>query len=225
MALFKPNLSKLGRRTASFNTANDWVRDSVANDGFGSDVESVESLQLSVVYGAVSLIAGKISALPVVLETETGEPVEPPNWLKVPDVRSTDGTVTAPLSFQDLVSSAVTSLLLDGNAYFVFGLSGVGEKDWVSLLHPSRVTFASTGKVDVWEVLVDGQPATQPMLVIRNLTRPGRPEGISPIRAAKLTLETAVGVHRVSANFFARGAIIPGAVSYTHLTLPTIYSV
>ena len=60
--------------------------------------EAFEKYGLSVVYGAVSLISGQISSLPIVIEREaTGKATTRPSWVDKPDLAK-----VAPLTMQDL---------------------------------------------------------------------------------------------------------------------------
>lgn len=208
MALFSRR-SKRVKRAVSPTWDDFFSKDLSVDDDFDfiSNVDSATKHGLSVVYGAVSLIAGKMSSLPVVIENaETGDPATRPPWVDRPDTAS-----VVPLTFPDVIAAATTSLLLDGNAYLAVGRERRGRVTQLQVLNPYRVDIRVDGLK--YAVTVDGQQPSFQILMIRNIVRPGGIEGMNPIHAARLTLQTSLGVHKVSSNFFAQGAITPGVVS------------
>ena len=170
-------------------------------------VEAAEYYGLSIVYGCVSLIAGKISSLPVIVEDEnTGEYANRPRWVDRPD---TSGII--PLTWPDVVSAAATSLLLDGNAYVAVVRDSRSRVQRIQVLHPGAVSLAL--RHNAYQILVLGEVPEFDVLMMRHIVNPGSVKGINPIHAARLTLETSYGVSRVSSSFFEQGAVTPGVVS------------
>ena len=108
MALFSRR-SKRVKRAVSPTWDDFFSKDLSVDDDFDfiSNVDSATKHGLSVVYGAVSLIAGKMSSLPVVIENaETGDPATRPPWVDRPDTASVD---TAPAITNQSVPATLRS--------------------------------------------------------------------------------------------------------------------
>ena len=172
-----------------------------ANTAPGHSIDS--ALQIAIVYGCVSLIVSRIAALPVDV---VGGPV--PLWLKRPT--RTDGSQG--LSFGDLLSGVVTSMLLRGNAFLAISREGRGRVSEISCLDPNAVTIKRTGHGNLI-TSINGQPAKFEILPIRYLVLPGQLLGVSPLDACRMLLSVGKGGTELASSFFERGAVMPGVLS------------
>ena len=176
-----------------------------------SDRTSVAAIRLSIVYGCVSLIAGKISTLPVdILNLRTGNRVSEgqsrARWIDKPDPEMRLGMTRA-----DLMTQIVTSLLLDGTAFIAVGRDPAGRVSEVAALSPH---ICELKRIDnKLKLTVSGRAPEFEVHVVRNIILPGGVRGLSPIAAAKATLDVAYGVQEQSARFFDQGAVLSGVIT------------
>lgn len=175
------------------------------------DRTSVSAVRLSIVYGCVSLIAGKISCLPVdLLNIRTGARIREgelrARWVDKPDLDTRLGLTRA-----DLLTGIITSLLLDGTAFIAVGRDSVGRVQELAVLSPSLCELKRMD--NRLRVTVNGRAPDYEVVVVRNVVLPGHVRGLSPIEAARATLDVAYGVQEQSARFFDQGAILSGVIS------------
>ena len=174
------------------------------------DRASVSSVRLAVVYGCVSLIAGKISCLPItIIDSDGGQTVEGeprPRWVDNPDPANSVG-----MSRSDLITSIVVSLLLDGTAFVAVGRDTRGRVTELACLSPYSCDLRRDN--GVISITVNGKPPAFEVCVLRNIVLPGFVRGVSPIDAARATLDVAYGVQEQSARFFDQGAILAGVIT------------
>ena len=177
----------------------DWPVDG----GFGQKRDVAGALQIAAVYGCVSLIAGRIAALPV--DMMGGRK---PAWMTRPI--ADDGMFG--LSFSDLLTSVVTSMLLRGTAYLAVGRDRRGVVMELMVLDPNKV---SVERIPSGELIVrvDGKPTDYDILPIRYLVLPGSLVGLSPLDACAQLLSVGEGGTELAASFFERGAVVPGVLS------------
>ena len=174
------------------------------------DRASISSVRLAVIYGCVSLIAGKISCLPITIIDNNGTQIvegEPrPRWIDYPDPNNHLG-----MSRSDLLTSVVVSLLLDGTAFLAVGRDSRGRVVELACLSPYACDLRR--EKGVVTVMVDGRPPPFEVCVLRNIVLPGYVRGVSPIDAARATLDVAYGVQEQSARFFDQGAVLAGVIT------------
>ena len=172
---------------------------------------AVSAVRLSVVYGCVSLIAGKISCLPVdIVNLRTGMRVREgqprARWVDKPD-----GMMRLGLTRADLLTGIVSSLLLDGTAFVAVGRDSAGRVNELVALAPSTCELQRRRNELV--LTVNGQQPDYEVCIIRNVVLPGSLRGLSPIEAARATLDVAFGVQEQSARFFDQGAVLAGVIT------------
>lgn len=167
----------------------------------GRPVDSHTALGLLSVFGCVQLIADSISTLPVdVLQDNQPQPL--PLWLD--DAAQMDRI--------DLFTSALVSLLLEGNAFLVPTRDNRGRVVRVDPIAPNRVDVdaATSGSQPTFKVA--GQEFPGEMLMIRGLMMPGHLRGVSPIEFARQSIQMGLGAQEQAQRFYSQGAITPGVI-------------
>lgn len=184
----------------------------------GKTVTYDTALTVSAVYGSVRILADNISTLPVdsfIRQDGSRRPFRPrPEWLNFN---------VGPHGKIEVLGQAMTSLLLDGNAYLATYRDAAGRIVWVEVLDPAQVEpVRSEAEV---RYVVGGQPSVSRLdiLHIPGLMLPGAIKGVSPITAARETIGLSMAATEYGAAFFGNGAIpggiveAPGAISETGL--------
>jgi HK97 family phage portal protein len=180
----------------------DWGGGSVSATGV--NVTSDTATQLLTVYGCVALIADTIATLPIdVYQKVGGAPLEvpKPGWLVRPNA---DTTII------DFITQTLWSLLLDGNAYWAYGLSNAFVTNEVVVVDPSTVAIERDGRRLVYKV--NGVPNAR-ILHLRGIARPGQLKGLSPLEAARQSVGLGLAQQEFAARFFSNGASLSGFIS------------
>jgi HK97 family phage portal protein len=179
----------------------------------GQVVSTDASLQLLTVYGATQLIADTIATLPrdVFRKNNDGtneEVTNPPRWLEHPNP-DTD--------IIEFLTQTLVSLLLDGNAYWAYGLDGNVQPSVLYVLNPIEVEVRvgqprSLGTVPPPEYWIRGQRYGGKLLHIKGITRPGSMKGLSPVEAARQSLGVGLAEQDFHGNFFKNGATLSAVI-------------
>lgn len=171
----------------------------------GVNVTSSNATQLLTVYGCVSFIADTIATLPLDVYRKEGDrsiEVPKPAWMSEPNPYT---------SMMDFITQTMWSLLLDGNAYWVYGLDGSFITNYVTILDPSTVTVENDrGQI---KYRVNGEPAPSTLMHIRGIMRPGCLKGLSPLEAARQSIGLGLAAQKFGGKFFDNGASLSGFIS------------
>jgi HK97 family phage portal protein len=178
-------------------------------------------LTLPAVTRCTQLLAENVAGMP--WKTYRGrEQVPAPTWITDPQAARLDGRRTlgpgasaiASLSSVEFWAQAITSYLWWGEAilYTPRKLDAAGQPTGdivapVYLLHPAKVEL-DAGRWFVDDVDVDGAPIEldpRELIVVRNLTRPGRDRGLGVIQAHAFDLGFYANVRAYADNTFQRG--------------------
>ncbi|MEV6908090.1 phage portal protein [Amycolatopsis sp. NPDC051071] len=176
------------------------------------------ALKVSAVFACVRLLSDNIATLPVDTYRRVAKrrrPLPTPDWLIKPNPDI--GRIT-------FFGQIMTSLLLEGNAYILVSRSGgrVVALDVIpaSMVEPRYVATRSGRKRLVYQLSVAGEeePADivgaldpKDVLHLQGLPLAGDLRGVSPLKAAALTIGSALAALEYSGDFFRDGAL-PGAV-------------
>ncbi|RSN58839.1 phage portal protein [Amycolatopsis sp. WAC 04182] len=176
------------------------------------------ALKVSAVFACVRLLTDAIATLPVDAYRRVAgrrRPFTAPDWLTKPNPDI--GRIA-------FFGQIMTSLLLEGNAYILVSRVGgrVVALDVIpaSMVEPRYVATRSGRKRLVYQLSVAGEEepsdvvgALDPKDVIhlQGLPLAGELRGVSPLKAASLTIGSALSALEYGADFFRDGAL-PGAV-------------
>ena len=178
-----------------------------ASSHAGINVTTTSAQQLLAVYGCVQLIAGTISTLPRhILREENGQEVQTkPKWFDRPNPSTT---------MVEFISQTVTSLLLNGNAYWVYGLDGNLMPNELAVLDPATVTVNSQpgpiAPIVTYEI--SGRPFRGKLMHLKGICAPGSVIGIAPIDAAKQSIGVGLAAQEFAARFYSNGASLSGVI-------------
>lgn len=178
-------------------------------------------LTLPAVTRCTQLLAENVAGMP--WKTYRGrDAIDAPAWITDPQAARLDGRRTvgpgasaiASLSNVEFWAQAITSYLWWGEAILYtprkLDASGAPTGDIVApvyLLHPAKVELED-GRWFVDDVDVDGAPIEldpRELIVVRNLTRPGRDRGLGIIQAHAYDLGFYANVRAYADNTFQRG--------------------
>ena len=183
-------------------TSAPWRRWAAGDDIMvpGRQVTPHSAMSLLVVNGCVQLISDSIATMPVdVMANRDPQPLPP--WLA-------DGAEPDRI---DLLSSIITSLLLEGNAFIAVGRGSRSQVVSLDVLAPNRVEIevGDGGRPDFF---IDSVRFPGEMLMIRGLVMPGQIRGVSPIEAARQSIGLGLGGQEQAENFFRQGSVVPGVL-------------
>ncbi len=168
----------------------------------GVRVDRSTALGLSAVYSCVTLLSDLAGSFPAALYAEDGPALVPlgerPAWLDEPAPQ-------AGIGWSEFVSSAVTSLLLTGDVIAAVHRGPTGQVEHLELLDPDRVHVAWDGPRRRYEVGGVELPA-ELVLHVPGLVVPGQPRGLSPIRAAEVTIGAGLAAQTLSASWYRNGS-------------------
>ncbi len=175
----------------------------------GMTVDSDHALKLLTVYGCVTLIADTIATLPrdVFRDNPNGMHEEvkvKPKWFDQPNP-TTD--------MIEFITQSLTSLLLDGNAYWAYGLDGNMGPANLRVLDPLKVALTPESTVNNLTYVVEGAPYRGNLLHIKGLTRPGMLKGLSPVESARQALGIGLAASEFAGNFYRNGTTLSGVIS------------
>lgn len=175
----------------------------------GEVVTDESALKVTAVWGSVRIITDGLSTMPVDTFQRvdgTRRPFRPrPTWIDAPNP-------ALRLSWADLLSQVLISLLLRGNAYVLTGRDSEGAVVALEVVDPDAVTvrLASDGSVE-YRLLGRVLNPTK-VLHIRGLSRPGSLVGMDPISYASESVGTALAAQSWGASFFGKGSMPSGVV-------------
>ncbi|MFF0144624.1 HK97 family phage portal protein [Amycolatopsis sulphurea] len=191
---------------------------------FGTDTPADEpltretALKVSAVFACVRLLTDAIATLPVDAYRRVAgrrRPLAAPDWLIKPNPDI--GRIA-------FFGQIMTSLLLEGNAYILVSRVGgrVVALDVIpaSMVEPRYVATRSGRKCLVYQLSVAGEKepsdvvgalGPEDVVHLQGLPLAGELRGVSPLKAASLTIGSALSALEYGAAFFADGAL-PGAV-------------
>lgn len=181
----------------------------------GVHVNEDSSLQLLVVNGCVTLISDTIATLPrdIYRTDATGKRTEvtvKPRWFEQPNPHT---------DIIDFVSQSLMSLLLDGNAYWAYGVDLNFAPTEIHCLNPRLVEVKANQSGTGVEYWVNGQLFRGRLLHIKGATRPGALKGMSPIENARQAIGLGLGAQEFAGSFYANGTTMSGIIqSPTDLT-------
>lgn len=183
----------------------------------GVNVNQDSALALMAVFGCVNLISDTIATLPRHAYRDNGGRTEEvavtPAWWDQPNA-STD--------MVDLITQTLSSLLLDGNAYWALGIDRNNLTNQIVALDPTMVEVrqrqrspeeALAGVGNVVEYFVNGNQFRGRLLHIKGLTRPGALKGLSPVEAARQSIGLGLATQQFAAEFYSNGINPSGAVT------------
>lgn len=180
---------------------------------FPDSVES--SLRLVPVYAATRLIAEQFASTPMHAYRSTAEGLRE----RLPREPSLLAAPSAHGSVFDWKYRLVTSLLLRGNAYGL--VTSVDASGW-----PTAVEWLNPDHVDVVDeaggpaFYFDGRRLDRSSVVhLPAYALPGRTEGVSPLKALALTVETGQRAQQVARDWFANGTVPGGHLKNTARTI------
>lgn len=166
------------------------------------------ALTLTAVYRAVQIIATPISKMPIdTYRYATGVElkVENPVLVNKPDINS---------NRRDFMFQTVTSLALEGNAFWVKNYGSNGQVNNLTLLPASAVTVQYKNDRDISQGLVYdymGKRYTQrEMEHLKLFTKTGNLRGISPIQACRADLSAALDLRDYAKNWFTSAGVPTG---------------
>jgi HK97 family phage portal protein len=180
--------------TVPWNVSDDigwgnWVGDNATG------VNEHTASTLLAVYGSVSFITDEISTLPVHVD---GAPR--PAWVD----RPSEG-----LDRIAWLGQIVWSLLLPGNAYLAV-MGDPANPSALDPIDPSKVKVVRSGGRRV--VLINGIPASFPIVHIPGRMRPGDLEGMSPVEWARRSIGLGIAAQKYGADWFEGDGNMPGVI-------------
>jgi HK97 family phage portal protein len=172
-----------------------------AQSAAGINVNGSSATQLLAVYGCVQLIAGTISTLPRHIYRGGEELTTVPKWFDKPNAYTT---------MTEFISQTLMSLLLHGNAYWVYGVDGNGAPNELLVVDPTKVTVRLAPGPVAGDVTydIDGKPFRGRLLHLKGIVRPGDVIGMSPIEAAKQAIGVGLAAQEFAARFYSNGATL-----------------
>lgn len=175
----------------------------------GINVTQERALRATAVWACVSIIADSISGLP----WETFRR----NALGVRQTTDLPSLLLKPhpeMTRFEWLQRAMTSLLLDGNAYMFIARDGNGNVISLTPIHPYRIDKKRAEGSDPAHYMVDGSDRIElnEILHIKGFTRPGDLTGMSPIGAAKEAVGLSLVAEEFGARFFGQGAQSSGVL-------------
>ena len=172
------------------------------NSGTFIDEENV--YKLSGVSAAVSLIAGTISTLPMdawVRRNGQKNLMRPkPDWVNRPDISFVDRT--------PFISSIISSLMLDGNAFIRVFRDNEGLPINLTVLNPTKIKVKRNGVGRVlFEYEEDQKTYTSDEIlhIVESVMRPGQIRGVSRVEEMKDALGLGLALDAYAQRFFGQG--------------------
>lgn len=179
------------------------------------------------ILAVVTLLAGDIAGLPMRAIVTDGDGISQPlprqpSWTRAPD--PIDRAITAVAH----KTQVALSVLLDGNGYVMCEPS-VFDPVSLTVLNPTRIRVTKPNRERLFEVMgrsnVDedwtpddhlGTLSSAQVLHIPYMLRPGRLEGLSPIRAQSGNVGISIAMRRWVETFFGKGGQVAGFLSLPH---------
>lgn len=196
-------LGSLFQRPSNAIQATPWG-EWTGETGGGQRVSTTSAVQLLTVYGCDRFISDGIATLPIdVYEESDGAPLEvdKPDWIEQP---------TPDLDRVAWATQVLSSLLLAGNAYLEVQRSGLNIRG-LRPLDPTKVTVARSGGRKVFRIGGREHTAFE-ILHIPGVMFPGSDVGLSPVDAARHSIELGMSAQEYGARFFDSDASMPGVI-------------
>lgn len=177
----------------------------------GVYVSPDSATQLLAVYGCVSLISDTISTLPLDVYRDATDGQKDrvksglPKWLKNPNPRTT---------FIEFINQTIVSLLLEGNAYWLYSLDGNGMPAELYAVDPCQMDVRQESRALDAPVVyrLNGEIYRGPIVHIKGITRPGALKGISPVENARQSIGLGIAGEEFAARFYGQGATLSGVI-------------
>lgn len=188
------NLERLFRRRSTYS---------------GRVVTQDSSLSQATVYACVRLLSETLASLPLQVfeRTDLGrQESDSPPWLRRPN-----GEMTR---FR-LIERTVASLLLDGNAFWLYQRDNLGRVTAVTPLHPANVGVCrnkDTGRIEYQIAGEDDARDSSTILHIPFFEGAGSLRGLSPIAACADAIGFAQSIDEYGAKLFSSGAYLSGVL-------------
>lgn len=203
--LTRGNSQPLEERALQVTPWGPWGYSSAASSGVNVTTDS--SLQLLTVYGCVSLIADTIATLPRDVfrnraDGSTEQVTNTPTWFDQP---------SATVDMVEFITQTLLSLLLDGNAYWVYGIDGNFAPTTIRVLDPARVEVRDDGHGNPIYA-VNGETYRGKLFHIKGITRPGALKGMSPVEAARQSIGLGLGAQEFAGRFYSNGTTMSGVI-------------
>ena len=182
--------------------------------GSGGDIHNIRgdsldtALSLIPVFAAARLLSDSVATLPMQTFRQSGE-----NRTHVPDPALLRNPSLYGQSYQ-WVQRALISMILRGNAYgLITARDHVGTPTQIEWLHPDDVGLVDDRTIVRPQWLWMGRSVPlEDFVHIPWFTIPGRINGVSPIGAYKLTIETGLGAVHFGRDWFRNGSVPSGVV-------------
>ncbi len=173
----------------------------------GVNVSQDSALGLCAVFGAVSLISDTVATMPIDVYRDNPDGTRTemttiPKWINQPSQY---------VDRIEFVNQTLLSLLLDGNAYWTYGLDGNFLPTNVKVLNPIDVSVHDVGNGP--QYMVKGAPTRAPLQHIKAIVRPGALKGISPIEAARQSIGVGLAAQEYAGAFYKNGSSSTGVIS------------
>lgn len=193
----------------------DWYTDSTGPSAAGVYVSTENATNLLTVYGCTSLISDTIATLPrcIYRQNQDGTKTEvqqTPRWLNKPNDYTT---------MIDFITQSCVSLLLDGNAYWVYEVDRNLTPTSLHCIEPRRVDVRAADNSGTYDdgsgvaYFIDGKPFRGRLVHIKGLTRAGHLKGLSPVEAARQSIGIGMAAQQYAGRFYANGAHLSGVIT------------
>lgn len=193
----------VGREETRAITAVPW---SHGDPLFVNTVTQERALSLVPVFAAVRLLADEISTLPLQAYRKVGDDRQPMSALpQLFAQMEKDGTLT------DWLHECVTSMALRGNAYgYITARDGMQFPTGIMWLNPADVHCDDLNPAaPIWYWRGRRIP-TEDLLHIPWFKVAGKAQGLSPIEAYAVTVNTGIQAQEYGSGWFAAGGVPPG---------------
>lgn len=188
------NLERLFRRRSTYS---------------GRVVTQESSLSQATVYACVRLLSETLASLPLQVfeKTEQGRAeTDSPSWLRRPNAEMT--------RFR-LIERTVASLLLDGNAFWLYEKDNLGRVLSVTPLHPTNVQVFRNRQNGGIEFLVAGEQDPRDYRTVLHIPffeGAGGLRGLSPVAACADAIGFAQSIDEYGVKLFSSGAHLSGVL-------------
>lgn len=192
------------------NTSPDLFRLFRRRDTYsGRTVTQESSLSQATVYACVRLLSETLASLPLQIfeRTEDGRrEADSPTWLRRPNAEMT--------RFR-LIERTVASLLLDGNAFWMYHRDNLGRVREVHPIHPANVQVCRNKKTALIEYVIAGEDEprdNRTILHIPFFEGAGNLRGLSPVAACADAIGFAQSIDEYGSKLFGSGAYLSGVL-------------
>lgn len=176
----------------------------------GRTVTQESSLSQATVYACVRLLSETLASLPLqVFERTAGggrQEAPSPTWLRRPNAEMT--------RFR-LIERTVASLLLDGNAFWLYDKDNLGRVREVCPVHPANVRITRNRDTRLIEYWIEGEQEPRDAMSVLHIPffeGAGGLRGLSPIASCADAIGFAQSVDEYGAKLFGSGAYLSGVL-------------